>query len=89
MTTFAKRVYRAVSSIPLGEVRTYKWVAKKAGNPKASRAIGRILKHNPYPFFIPCHRVIYSDGRLGGYVFGKKKKKAILELEKKIREDVV
>jgi methylated-DNA-[protein]-cysteine S-methyltransferase len=64
-------------------------VAKKAGKPKAIRAIGQILKHNPYPLLIPCHRVICSNGKLGGYIFGKKKKKAFLDLERKIRQDMV
>ena len=89
MTPFAKKVYKALLSIPLGQVRTYKWLAKKAGKPKASRAIGQILKHNPYPLFIPCHRVICSNGKLGGYIFGKKKKKALLDLESKIREYMI
>ena len=82
ITPFAKRVYRAVSSIPLGEVRSYRWVAEKAGRPKAARAVGQILKRNPYPLFIPCHRVISGSGGIGGYVFGSRKKKAILDLEK-------
>jgi O-6-methylguanine DNA methyltransferase len=89
MNPFAKKVYRVILKIPLGEVRTYKWVAKKAGKPKAIRAIGQILKHNPYPLLIPCHRVICSNGKLGGYIFGKKKKKAFLDLERKIRQDMV
>jgi O-6-methylguanine DNA methyltransferase len=89
MTPFAKKVYKALLSIPLGQVRTYKWLAKKVGKPKASRAIGQILKHNPYPLLIPCHRVICSNGKLGSYIFGKKKKKALLDLESKIREDVI
>ena len=89
MTPFAKKVYKALLSIPLGQVRTYKWLAKKVGKPKASRAIGQILKHNPYPLLIPCHRVICSNGKLGGYIFGKKKKKALLDLESKIREDMI
>jgi O-6-methylguanine DNA methyltransferase len=49
MTSFAKKVYKVVSTIPIGEVRTYKWVAQKAGKPKAARAVGQILKDNPYP----------------------------------------
>ncbi|HTZ11912.1 MAG TPA: MGMT family protein [Candidatus Margulisiibacteriota bacterium] len=84
MTPFAVRVYRAVLSIPLGEVRSYKWVAKKAGSPRAFRAVGQVLKNNPYPILIPCHRVIQNDRSLGGYLFGAKKKKALLDLERKI-----
>lgn len=89
MNSFAKKVYRAVLSIPLGEVRTYKWVAKKAGSPKGMRAIGQILRHNPYPLIIPCHRVVRADGSLGGYIFGKKRKRLLLDLEKRITKDVV
>lgn len=76
-------------SIPLGEVRTYKWVAQKAGNPQAARAVGQILKHNPYPLIIPCHRVIKSSGRQGGYIFGKKTKIALLNLERQIKKLVI
>ena len=86
MTLFARKVYKAVLSIPLGEVRTYKWVAKKAGRPKASRAVGQILNKNPYPLIIPCHRVVSSSGELGGYAWGRKTKKALLNLERQIRE---
>lgn len=89
LTPFAKKVYKAVLSIPLGEVRSYKWVARKIGSPKASRAIGQALKHNPYPLIIPCHRVIRSNGDLGGYTMGKKIKKVLLDLEKKIEKSVV
>lgn len=86
MTPFAKKVYQAVLSIPLGEVRTYKWVAKKAGKLKAVRAVGQILKRNPFPFFIPCHRVVSANGNIGGYVFGQKRKKELLNLEQLIRK---
>jgi len=84
MTTFAARVYRVVSTIPLGSVRSYKWVAKKCGFPRACRAVGTVLKNNPYPLVIPCHRVVRSDRKIGGYVFGSRKKKMILDLEKEI-----
>ena len=86
MTSFTKKVYRVVLSIPFGKVRTYGWVAKRAGRPKAVRAVGQILKHNPYPLIVPCHRVIYSNGKLGGYIFGKSTKKTLLDLEAKIRQ---
>ena len=82
MTPFAKKVYKIVLGIPLGQVRTYKWVAKKAGKSRAYRAVGTILKNNPYPLIIPCHRVIKSNNISGGYAFGKKRKKALLDLEK-------
>jgi len=86
MTPFAKRVYQVVVKIPLGEVRTYKWVAKKAGRPLGYRAVGQVLKKNPYPVLIPCHRVVESGGRLGGYAGGQKAKRALLNLERQIRK---
>jgi methylated-DNA-[protein]-cysteine S-methyltransferase len=89
LTPFVKKVYKAVLNIPLGEVRSYKWVAKKAGEPKAARAVGQILRRNPWPLIIPCHRVIASDGKLGGYSCGLKKKKYLLDLEKQIKKDMV
>ncbi len=89
MNSFTKKVYKAVLTIPLGEVRTYKWVAKKIGHPKAYRAVGQALKNNPYPLIIPCHRVVSSGGSLGGYSLGVKKKKALLNLERQIKKLVV
>ncbi|MCM8789896.1 MAG: MGMT family protein [Candidatus Omnitrophica bacterium] len=85
MTPFAIKVYKAVLSIPLGEVRTYKWVAKRCGRPKAVRAVGQALKNNPWPLLIPCHRVIESGGGLGGYRQGVNRKKKLLALEKNIK----
>lgn len=86
MTPFARKVYKVVLTIPLGEVRTYKWVAQKIGRPRAVRAVGRALKDNPFPLIIPCHRVVKSGGLLGGYAFGgKKNKKFLIELERNLR----
>ncbi len=89
MTPFAKKVYKAVLEIPLGQVRTYKWVARKIGRPGAYRAVGQVLKNNPYPLIIPCHRIIESSGSLGGYLGGKKTKKKLLDLERQIRDLVL
>ncbi|MBU1906249.1 MAG: MGMT family protein [Candidatus Omnitrophica bacterium] len=86
MNSFSKKAYKIVSNIPLGEVRTYKWVAKRAGNPRAYRAVGQILKNNPYPLIIPCHRVVTSNGELRGYAWGKKVKKRLLDLERQIKK---
>lgn len=86
MTPFEKKVYRAVLTIPLGETRTYKWVAEKIGKPGSSRAVGQALNRNPYPFIIPCHRVVKSNKETGGYVFGVKRKKMILEWEKRAKQ---
>ncbi|MFC1674642.1 methylated-DNA--[protein]-cysteine S-methyltransferase [Candidatus Omnitrophota bacterium] len=86
MTDFAKKVYKIVSGIPLGQVRTYKWVAERSGSPRACRAVGQILKKNPYPLIIPCHRVVKSSGEYGGYSGGKENKKNIINLERQIRK---
>lgn len=89
MTPFTKSVYRVVSGIPLGEVRTYAWVAKNAGYPGASRAVGQALKRNPWPLIIPCHRVVPSSGGIGGYAWGVRSKAMLLELERQIRRSMV
>ncbi|MCX5712039.1 MAG: MGMT family protein [Candidatus Omnitrophica bacterium] len=90
MNTFTKKVYKATLSIPLGQVRSYKWIAKKAGKPKALRAVGQILKNNPYPLIIPCHRVIKSNGEPGNYsAGGPKVKKLLIELERQIAKLVL
>ncbi len=82
LTLFQKKVYKIVLSIPEGETRTYQWVAEKLGNPKAARAVGNVLSKNPCPIIVPCHRIIRKDGKLGGYIGGIEKKKALLEKEK-------
>ena len=86
LTNFEKKVLKAASTIPLGQVRSYKWLARKIGKPRAVRAVGHALKQNPYPIIIPCHRVIKSDGSLGGYAKGKELKRKLLLLEKYIAE---
>lgn len=73
MTDFRTRVLTIVAKIPRGETLTYKQVAIAAGNPGASRAVGAIMKTNFNPD-IPCHRVIRSDGKTGGYNRGTDKK---------------
>ena len=80
-TDFEKDVYRAVARIPRGEVRSYGWVARAAGKPGAARAVGNALNKNPYPGPIPCHRVIRSDGSIGGYAKGARAKRRLLEAE--------
>lgn len=77
---FSDKVYNVVKNIPKGKVLTYKQVAKMAGNAKAARAVGNILSKN-YDSTIPCHRVIRSDNKLGGYNKGKKQKEKILRME--------
>lgn len=77
MTTFKQKVFAIVKKIPAGETLSYGEVARRAGNKKAARAVGTILKTN-YDSAIPCHRVIRSDGALGGYNRGIPRKKNLL-----------
>ena len=81
MTTFQEKVYRAVKKIPRGKIITYKKLAKLAGYPKAFRAVGNVLNKNPDTKHIPCHRVVKSDGRIGGYRRGTEKKLSLLKKE--------
>lgn len=81
LTPFEKEVYAAVMTIPLGETRTYAWVAKAIGRAGSARAVGNALNKNPLAPFVPCHRVIASDGTYGGYKGGLEKKRALLEKE--------
>ena len=77
---FAQAVYHIVRSIPFGNTLTYKQVAIRAGKPKAYRAVGNILNKN-YDSSIPCHRVVRSDGKVGGYNRGTVRKREILKSE--------
>jgi methylated-DNA-[protein]-cysteine S-methyltransferase len=78
---FQRAVLAAIRKIPFGETRTYGWVAREIGNPNAARAVGQALHTNPIPIIIPCHRVIASDGSLGGYGGGVPMKQKLLKLE--------
>jgi methylated-DNA-[protein]-cysteine S-methyltransferase len=80
MKTFAERVYKATKEIPKGKVSTYKDIAN-ALNSKAYRAVGNALNKNPYAPKVPCHRVVASDGALGGFATGIKKKIELLKKE--------
>ncbi|MBI5664560.1 MAG: methylated-DNA--[protein]-cysteine S-methyltransferase [Nitrospirae bacterium] len=80
-TDFEKKVWSALKDIPFGETRSYKWVAEKTGNSAAVRAVGRALSKNPVPIVVPCHRVIESDGSIGGYSSGVEVKRRLLEME--------
>ena len=81
-TRFQIKVWEEISKIPYGETRTYKDLAIAIGNPKSSRAVANACGQNPYPPTIPCHRVIRTDGKIGGYSGKggiKTKKKLLLE----------
>ena len=82
-TKFEIKVWNSISKIPRGEVRTYKELAIQINRPKSARAVANACGKNPYPVKIPCHRVIRSDGKLGGYSGkgGTKTKKKLLKNE--------
>jgi O-6-methylguanine DNA methyltransferase len=82
---FQRSVWKVDQSIPYGETRTYHWVAEKLSMPKAARAVGQALARNSLPIIIPCHRVIYSDGSLGGFSGGQDWKRRLLEIEAKAK----
>ena len=83
-TKFQLKVWNYLRKIPKGKVKTYLEVSKAIGKPRAFRAVANAIGKNPYPPQIPCHRVIRSDGSLGGYSGkgGIKKKRRLLEIEK-------
>ncbi|HET7146970.1 MAG TPA: MGMT family protein [Candidatus Nitrosopolaris sp.] len=76
-----QEVYDLLSKIPPGKISTYGDIAKALGHPKAARAIGRIIANNPNPISVPCHRVVKSNGEIGGYAYGEQRKREILEME--------
>ena len=78
---FQRAVLIAIGKIPFGETRSYGWVAREIGQPKAARAVGQALHTNPIPIIIPCHRVVASNGGLGGYGGGLQMKVKLLQLE--------
>jgi O-6-methylguanine DNA methyltransferase len=82
LTPFSQAVLEKTLQIPRGQVRPYGWVAREIGHPAAVRAVGTALANNPIPYFIPCHRVVRSDGVIGNYGGGgPEAKKNILSLE--------
>ncbi len=85
-TNFQLKVWNYLRKIPKGSVKTYLQVAKAIGKPKAFRAVANAIAKNPYPIKIPCHRVIRSDGMIGGYSGkgGIKEKRRLLNVEKVI-----
>jgi methylated-DNA-[protein]-cysteine S-methyltransferase len=80
-TDFERQVWLAIKDVPYGETRTYKWLAERVGSPEGSRAVGQALSKNPIPIVIPCHRIIESSGKLGGYSSGIDMKRRLLKME--------
>lgn len=86
VTPFTRRVLEAVAKIERGQTRSYQWLAKSIGMPRASRAVGNALGSNPIPLAIPCHRIVRADGSIGGYAFGTHMKRLLLEQEGALTE---
>jgi len=80
-TDFERKVWKVVQKIPRGQTRSYGWIARQLGLPKAARAVGNAVGKNPVPIIVPCHRVIRGDGNLGGFGGGIETKKFLLGLE--------
>ena len=87
-SAFQARVWNILRKVPLGESLTYAEVAKRVGSPRAVRAVGSACAANPAAFVVPCHRVVRSDGTLGGYRWGLATKSTLLEVERGQRRDV-
>jgi len=86
LSRFAGRVLTACRKISFGQTTSYGQLAKKAGSPAGARGVGRVMANNPLPLIIPCHRVIRSDGRIGGFSAqgGTKLKNRLLQFEQKV-----
>jgi methylated-DNA-[protein]-cysteine S-methyltransferase len=81
LTPLQQEVLRAVAAIPFGSVRSYGEIARTIGRPGAARFVGSVMAGNPFPVLIPCHRVVRSDGSMGGFGGGIDLKKAMIEME--------
>jgi methylated-DNA-[protein]-cysteine S-methyltransferase len=82
LTPFSRAVYHVVAVIPRGSVMTYAQVARAVGNPAAVRAVGSVLNRNPFAPAVPCHRVVRSDGTVGGFAHGPRAKVRLLRSER-------
>ena len=84
-TPFQRKVWETAKLIPYGQTQSYGWIARQMGNPKAVRAVGQALGKNPLPIIVPCHRVLASGGKLGGFSSGLDLKRRLLGLESPAR----
>ena len=80
---FQKKVWREMLDIPYGSTKTYGEIACAVGSPRGARAVGMAANRNPIAIVIPCHRVLASDGKLGGYAYGVEVKRFLLDLERR------
>jgi O-6-methylguanine DNA methyltransferase len=81
---FERAALMMAAQIPYGQVRTYKWITAQLGRPDGAQVVGIAMACNPVPLLVPCHRVVKSDGGLGGYSFGLMQKAALLNLERSV-----
>ena len=79
--TLSIKVYRKLLQVPIGKVTTYGELANAVGLKNGQRAIGMIMKKNPFPVIVPCHRVVKSNGKIGGYTYGERVKSRMLANE--------
>ena len=76
-----QKIYKKLLEVPKGKITTYGELAKAVGLKNGQRAVGRIMNKNPYPVIVPCHRVVMSTGKIGGYAYGEKIKTKLLNNE--------
>jgi methylated-DNA-[protein]-cysteine S-methyltransferase len=84
-TQFQQKIWQITRLIPCSETRSYRWVAEQTGKPNAMRAVGQALAQNPLPIIIPCHRIVRSNSKLGGYSGGLEIKRYLLNLEASVK----
>lgn len=84
LPSFTQKVLRELQKIPFGQTCSYGEIAKAIGHPHAARAVGNACRVNPLPLVIPCHRVIQTNGKLGGFAYGQALKKSLLNFERQI-----
>ena len=82
LSPFARAVLDALHAVPYGQKVSYGWLATRAGNPKAARAVGRVMARNPFPLVYPCHRVVGASGALTGFGPGVDMKQYLLDRER-------
>lgn len=79
---FMEKVLKRLLEVPYGSTQSYKQIAEALGSPNAARAVGQACAKNPFPLFIPCHRILTCQGKIGGFAFGVDMKQKLLEKEK-------
>lgn len=84
--SFSTRVLEALGKVPFGGMKTYGEIAAQLDNPKGARAVGNACNRNPFPLIIPCHRIVMSNGKMGGFAYGCSMKEDLLEFERQITQ---